>query len=292
MPASPTPYSRAFSSGFVFALCAACATYVDEPTVPGMASPTGGSSGMAGSDAAGSGGSKPAASGGSGGSGPTAGTKSTGGGSAGQGGGGGGTGGGDGGTGGGGMGGGGTGGGGTGGKASGGAGGVGGTAGSGGKASGGSGGSGGSGSVQTCAMRPIPAKSSWKLSASHSQPDGYEPVGNTHDGNLTNRWSTGKDQSGNEWLQIDFGVEVQITKLTLVLGSSVNDYPRMYQTRISNTAGNTVSEPVASGSGQASTDTIMNFPEKTRGRYVRISQHGTANALWWSVAEIQTECAD
>jgi hypothetical protein len=141
-------------------------------------------------------------------------------------------------------------------------------------------------------MRAIPAKSSWKLSASHSQPNGFEPVGNTHDGNLTNRWSTGKDQSGNEWLQIDFGVEVQITELTLVLGSSPNDYPRMYQTRISNIAGDTASEPVASGSGQASTDTIMNFPKQTRGRYARISQHGSATALWWSVAEIQAECAD
>lgn len=280
---------RAFSSGLALTLGSACATYVDEPVSPGMASLAGGSGGDGGS-AAGSNGEEPVAGNGSGGSSggtATAGTSSgssTGGGGTGGSGGAGGVSGGSGGAGGAG---------GAGGQGGNGGGGAGGMAGMGGKAgAGGSGGSGGTGAVQTCAMHAIPAKSSWKLSASHSQANGVEPVSYAHDGNTGNRWSTGKDQSGNEWLQIDFGVEVQITKLTLMLGTSVNDHPRMYQTRISNTANDTASTPVVTGSGQASTDTVMNFPKQTRGRYVRISQHGTATALWWSVAEIQTECAD
>ena len=145
--------------------------------------------------------------------------------------------------------------------------------------------------MQTCAMRPIPAKSSWELEASHSRTGVEEPVANAHDGDLTTRWSTGKDQSGNEWLEIDFGVEVQITRLTLMLETSGDDYPRMYETRISNTSMSD-DDPLLTGSGMADTDTVMNFPKGTRGRYVLISQHGSATGLWWSIHEIQASCAD
>lgn len=191
-----------------------------------------------------------------------------------------------------------------------GAGGVGGLAGSGGKASGGSGGaggkasggssgsggsagssgSGGSSATQTCAKNPIPAKSKWVVTASSSS--NADPVGNAHDGVLTNRWSTGKDQVGGEWLQLDFGAVVTLTKLTLALGASGDDYPRKYATRFSNTSANQTAPVLVSGMGAKGTDTVMTFPAGTSGRYVLISQSGAAPTLWWSVAEIQAECAD
>ena len=280
MPAISKPCWRALSSGFVLALFVACATYVDEPVSPGKA----GLSGTGGGDSGGSGGSpnggkggNPSPSGGAG-----TGGSSGAGGSAGKGGmgGSGGTVGSEGGSG-----------------EEGGSDGAAGEAGSGGMGgsagTGGSAGSGGSSPVQTCAMRPIPAKSSWDLEASHSRTGGTpEPVANAHDGDLTTRWSTGKDQEGDEWLQIDFGVEVQISRLTLVLETSGDDYPRMYETRISNTAMNTAAIPRLTGAGMADTDTIMNFPDGTRGRYILISQKGMATALWWSIHEIQATCAD
>jgi hypothetical protein len=278
MPAISKPYRHALSFGFVLALFVACATYVDEPVSPGKAGLSGaGGGGAGGSPAAGGKGGSPLPSGGGG-----TGGSSGGGGNAGKGGAGGsgGTAGSEGGSG-----------------EEGGADGAAGEAGSGGMGgsagSGGSAGAGGSGMVQTCAMRPIPAKSSWELEASHSRAGGTpEPVANAHDGDLTTRWSTGRDQAGDEWLQIDFGVEVQITRLTLVLETSGDDYPRMYETRISNTAMNTAAAPRVTGAGMADTDTIMNFPDGTRGRYVLISQTGSATALWWSIHEIQATCAD
>lgn len=178
---------------------------------------------------------------------------------------------------------------GSGGKASGG-GGAGGKASGGNAGSGGSGGSGGSVATQTCAKNPIPAKSKWVVTASSSS--NADPATNAYDGVLTNRWSTGKDQVGTEWLQLDFGVAVTLTKLTLVLGASDDDYPRMYATRFSNTPSNQTGPILVSGMGAASTDTVMVFPAGTTGRYVLISQSGAAPALWWSVAEIQAECAD
>jgi hypothetical protein len=174
----------------------------------------------------------------------------------------------------------------------GGSGGVGGTlggAGAGGKATGG-GGSGGAPATQTCAKNPITAKSKWVVTASSS--DAIAPPAQAIDDKVDTRWSTGKEQIGGEWLQLDLGGTVTLSKLTLVLGGSVNDYPRKYATRFSNSSMNTGAPVLVSGMGAASMDTVMNFPAGSTGRYVLISQSGTAPALWWSVAEIQVQCVD
>ena len=142
----------------------------------------------------------------------------------------------------------------------------------------------------TCAKNPIPVKSKWVVTASAT--NAADPTTNAYDGVLTNRWSTGKDQAGDEWLQLDFGAVVKLSKLTLVLGASKDDYPRKYATRFSNTAMNLAAPVLVSGMGAASTDTVMTFPAGSSGRYVLISQSGTTVGLWWSVAEIQAECAD
>ncbi|HEX2874963.1 MAG TPA: discoidin domain-containing protein [Polyangiaceae bacterium] len=167
----------------------------------------------------------------------------------------------------------------------------GGSGGSGGSAgSGGSGGSGGSTSVQTCAKNPIPARSAWVVTASKS--GNGAPPSNAHDGDVATRWTTGADQAGGEWLQIDFGTAVTMTKLTLMLGSSADDYPRNYATRFSNSSGNMAAPVLVSGVGAKGVDTVLNFPAGTTARYLLISQSGKVTGLWWSVAEIQAACAD
>jgi hypothetical protein len=118
------------------------------------------------------------------------------------------------------------------------------------------------------------------------------PPSNAHDGDVATRWTTGADQAGGEWLQIDFGKAVTLTKLTLMLGNSADDYPRSYATRFSNSSGNMAAPVLASGMGAKGVDTILNFPAGTTGRYVLISQSGKVTGLWWSVAEIQAACAD
>lgn len=165
--------------------------------------------------------------------------------------------------------------------------------GSAGKSSGGSAGSGGSGgstSVQTCAKNPIPARSAWVVTASKS--GNGTPASNAHDGDVATRWTTGADQVGGEWLQMDFGKAVTLTKLTLMLGNSADDYPRNYATRFSNSSGNMAAPVLVSGMGAKGVDTVLNFPAGTTGRYLLISQSGKVTGLWWSVAEIQAACAD
>jgi hypothetical protein len=156
--------------------------------------------------------------------------------------------------------------------------------------SGGAGGSGGSTSVQTCAKNPIPARSAWVVTASKS--GNGAPTSNAHDGDVATRWTTGADQVGGEWLQIDFGKAVTLTKLTLMLGNSADDYPRNYATRFSNSSGNMAAPVLVSGMGAKGVDTVLNFPAGTTARYVLISQSGKVTGLWWSVAEIQAACAD
>jgi hypothetical protein len=144
----------------------------------------------------------------------------------------------------------------------------------------------------TCAKNPIPPKSGWTVTASHSRPNGLDPVANTKDGVTTNRWSSGKDQAGDEWLQIDFGATVQLTKFTLILGSNPDDYPRKYAARLSGSSQNTTAPVLVSGMGAPASNTVLSFPAGSVGRYLLISQGGMATALWWSVAEVQAECAD
>jgi F5/8 type C domain len=296
MHAFTTSCRRAIHLACASALCVACATYIDEP--PNQGSPLVDAAGMSGAaGTAGSGAESPTETAGSGGSGGAVAGASGGmlpvGGSGGRATGGGGSGGvsGSGGQ----AGAGGSVAGASGGGGQGGAGGTAGAGGSasggmGGKASGGSGGAGGSGSTPTCAKNPITAKTKWLVTASSS--DGPSPPAQACDNMLTTRWTTGKEQAGGEWLQLDFGAVVKLSKLTLVLGTSVNDYPRKYATRFSNTPMNNVAPALVSGMGAASTDTVMTFPAGSSGRYVLINQSGVAPALWWSVAEIQAECAD
>lgn len=167
-------------------------------------------------------------------------------------------------------------------------GGSGGAAGSGGN--GGNGGSGGGPAQPKCSDHPLTAKTKWVVTASSS--DGLAPPAQAVDGDLGTRWSTGKSQAGGEWLQIDFGAVVSLSQVTLALGSSKDDYPRQYATRFSNSSQNTGAPVLASGMGAASTDTVMNFPKGSSGRYVLITQSGAVQGLWWSVAEILAQCAD
>jgi hypothetical protein len=148
---------------------------------------------------------------------------------------------------------------------------------------------GSAGASSICAAHAIPAKASWTVTASSS--GATTPITNLYDDNLTNRWSTGKPQAGNEWLEVDFGIDVTLTKVTLALGTSVSDYPRRYEVRFSDAAMST-GTALLTGAGMTGTDTVMTFPLALTGRYLRISQTGTSTNNYWSAAEIQAQCQD
>lgn len=139
-----------------------------------------------------------------------------------------------------------------------------------------------------CAMHPIPAKSSWTLRASYEIPD--MPPSLVKDDALDTRWSTAKPQSGDESLKIEFNQEVQLTSLTMLQGQWDHDYPVKYQARVLPCTGGVPT--TVSGEGVALADTIVSFAKGTCARGVVISQVGSSDKWWWSVAEVEAECVD
>jgi hypothetical protein len=178
--------------------------------------------------------------------------------------------------------------------------GVGGTGGAGGKGgsagSSGSGGSGGAPPVAKCTDHPIPMKATWIATASSSSLGTgalYNPPEQMTDGLYNTRWASGKTQSGDEWIQIDFGVVVNLTMLTLNVNNDTGDYPHTYAVRISNKTGDFAAAIKSSGDG-APGNTVINFPAPITGRYLTVRQTGanTTTTAWWSIAEVLVSCTD
>jgi hypothetical protein len=156
----------------------------------------------------------------------------------------------------------------------------------------------GSDSAAVCAQYPLSAKATWIATASHSSLGNsqesdplYNPPSHAHDGVIAERWSTGKPQSGNEWLQIDFGQSVAITQVTLQLGTNSSDYPRGYAARVSEMPLDFAAPVLVTGVGQPSVDSVMVLAPPAVGRYLLIAQTGSASS-WWSVAEASVACSD
>lgn len=177
----------------------------------------------------------------------------------------------------------------------------GGSAGTGGKA--GAGGTGGAGEpTVTCATKPLTARNTWVATASHEsigngmESDGlYNPASHLLDSSMSERWSSGKPQNGDEWLQIDFGAAVTLSRVTMQHGTGTDaaDYARSYTLRVSNTAQDFNATVRAMGTGALQTATIVNLPAPATGRYLTIRQTGIADAgEWWSIAELQVACVD
>jgi len=156
----------------------------------------------------------------------------------------------------------------------------------------------GSDAPPTCGSHPLPPKTAWVVTASHTSLGNsqesdplYNPTSHAHDGNVSERWSTGKPQAGNEWLQVDFGRRVAMRQVTLQIGTSSSDHPRGYAARVSETPLDFASPVLVSGAGQPSVDTVIVFDPGVVGRYLSISQTGSASS-WWSVAEVNVACSD
>jgi hypothetical protein len=123
-------------------------------------------------------------------------------------------------------------------------------------------------------------------------PDYCGPASRAIDGMLTpvnmTRYTTGAPRTGDEWLQIDFGVTVTVSQVVLTTASG-NDYTRGYELRMSADAASMATAPVVvEGNGNADVTTIV-LPTRTRGRFLRINQT-TSDGSWWSIQELDASC--
>ncbi|HXK18041.1 MAG TPA: discoidin domain-containing protein, partial [Polyangiaceae bacterium] len=159
----------------------------------------------------------------------------------------------------------------------------------------GAGGSGG-GSAVGCAAHPIPAKTTWVASANiegvpcvapetiYCGPSSY-----AIDGMTTTRFTTEAARTGTEWIQIDFGASVTVSKLVLHTAAGSNDYTHGYEVRMAAAAANiAASAAIVTGTGMVG-DTTITFPSPQTGQFLRVNQT-TAIAGWWSIQEIDASC--
>lgn len=154
----------------------------------------------------------------------------------------------------------------------------------------GNGGVGGGTPVPTCGDHPLTASSTWIASASHDNA-GTSPASNVLDGKTT-RWTTGKPQSGDEWLQVDFGRSVSLSHVNLQQGNvDTNDYPRSYAVIVSDTTKNLSATPRATGMGKTGVSTPIALPQLATGRYLLIKQLGSSLS-WWSTQEVEVSCSN
>jgi hypothetical protein len=145
----------------------------------------------------------------------------------------------------------------------------------------------------TCEGAPIPLKGSWQASASHSSVGSgeYDSKPEYVMDLTTKRWSTGKVQAGDEWLQIDFGASAAVRELSFTLNEDdADDYPRSYLIKLSDTPLDFNAAIRASGSGLKGQTLVVTLAEPVQGRYLLVQQKGKDPISWWSVSEVTAKC--
>jgi glucose/arabinose dehydrogenase/mono/diheme cytochrome c family protein len=120
----------------------------------------------------------------------------------------------------------------------------------------------------------------WKVSASHNSAN----AGKAIDTDSTSRFDTSASQAPGMWFLVELPKETTVTGLELDAAKSTNDYPRGYQVELSSD-GQTWSKPVATGRGNGPLTEIA-FPA-TKARFIRITQTGAVQGLFWSIHNLQ-----
>jgi len=119
----------------------------------------------------------------------------------------------------------------------------------------------------------IEPRNSWKLSASHKKEDCTKAT----DSNTGSRWATGAAMKGGEWFTVELLAEENIAGLALDSQGSYQDYPRKYKIEVSSN-GSQWNPAIALGDGSALTEIVFKTPQL--GRFVRVTQLGTATNYW------------
>ncbi|WNH09080.1 discoidin domain-containing protein [Thalassobellus suaedae] len=132
-------------------------------------------------------------------------------------------------------------------------------------------------------------RSTWQASASSSYPG--TDLQNVFDRDLSSRWSSGLAQipDGSQYFMVDMQENVLFNRVSFEAGSQTGDYPRGYKIEVSEDANNW--EEVMSGTGSTE-NTFVQLPNIYFKRYIKITQTGTANSNFWSIAEFNLYMED
>ncbi len=119
----------------------------------------------------------------------------------------------------------------------------------------------------------------WKVSASQKNEDAPNAI----DGDLENRWGTGRAMKAGDWFAVDMGEEKTVYKIMLNAAKSGSDYPRGYEVYISSDGQDWLG-PIAKGEGKNRLTTITVLPR--RGRHVKIVETQDHHHNWWSIYDM------
>ena len=114
------------------------------------------------------------------------------------------------------------------------------------------------------------------------------------DGTIETIWTTGKPQTGNEAVELDFGEAIHLIAVKIELGAAHSDFPRRLDVECATNPAEW--QPCWSGSAAAlAIDGIVANPRNAtmtiaisadRVRWLRLRQTGSDPAYFWSIAEL------
>ena len=134
--------------------------------------------------------------------------------------------------------------------------------------------------LRTSLSQSMTNSKAWKLTASLNAGSSL----NAADGKNDTRWDTGVSQKPGQWFQVELPTITRVGGLRLETLASPGDYPRGYRVETSLT-GSSWDSPVAEGRGTGAVTDIV-FPP-TATRFVRITQTGAVDGLYWSIHELR-----
>ncbi len=102
------------------------------------------------------------------------------------------------------------------------------------------------------------------------------------DDDATTRWSTGAAQAPGQYLQVDLGRAVAVSRLVLDTGPSTGDYPRAFSVSTSPDGSTWTDAGTGTGTGQLTNIAL----DGSAVRYVKVTLSGS-DGSWWSVADVR-----
>jgi glucose/arabinose dehydrogenase/mono/diheme cytochrome c family protein len=123
-------------------------------------------------------------------------------------------------------------------------------------------------------------RNGWKVTSSHNSIGAKAAI----DGDFGSRWDTKTSQVPGMWFVIELPQETEISAIRLDAASSARDYPRGYKVELSSDD-HSWGKPIAEGKGTTAL-TEIEFPP-TKAKFIRITQTGAVQGLFWSIHELE-----
>jgi len=127
---------------------------------------------------------------------------------------------------------------------------------------------------------PVKSRVGWKLTSNRSKGQLKHAI----DGKPATRWTSGRPQRKGTWIQVEMGEAAQVAGVSLETTGSPGDFPASYEVRVS-LDGKTWGKAVAKGKGSRDDPIIRWAP--VQAKFVRITQTGEKQGLYWSIHELQ-----